>query len=162
MVTKHDVKTALYRYYDDQWDLLYVGISNEPWRRYKEHERKKAWFPHMNHMTVTWYESEPAARRAETRAIMDEHPRLNIAGVPAPIPVRFVMRAETLLRACIAAIAVAFISVDISVWVPSSRVWMDPVCVPATWVFVALLLAFWPTIIKRLGAWLERHIVPLW
>lgn len=76
-------RTALYRFYDDRENLLYIGISNNPWRRWREHVGKP-WYLQVKHQSVTWYDTGWQARKAETRAIRDEHPRFNIAGAVRP------------------------------------------------------------------------------
>lgn len=81
---KDETRTALYRFYDDREQLLYAGITDDPWRRWREHVLAKPWYPRVRHQATTWYESERAARTAETRAIRGERPEFNIAGAVRP------------------------------------------------------------------------------
>lgn len=168
MIAKNEAKTAfyLYRFYDDQGDLLYVGISNDPWRRQGEHLRKKHWYPLVHSWAVTkcgnnWDE----ARAVERWAIKNGHPRFNIADAPAPVPVRFAVRTETVFRICIAVMTVTYLSTWISLWMPSWGSWLNPICVTIIWIFAVLVIAagltMIPTSIRRFGAWLEKHIVPM-
>lgn len=78
-------RTALYRFYDERETLLYVGITCDPWRRWREHVRDKWWYPQVKHQAVTWYESRPEAEVAEWWAIRREHPNFNIAGAVRPV-----------------------------------------------------------------------------
>ena len=78
-------RTALYRFYDASEKLLYVGITNDPWRRWRQHVQEKSWYPQIKHQAVTWYDSRIAAEVAEHVAIRCEHPRFNIAGAVRPV-----------------------------------------------------------------------------
>jgi hypothetical protein len=40
-------RTALYRLYDETGQLLYVGITTYPPKRFVEHERDKPWWPQV-------------------------------------------------------------------------------------------------------------------
>ena len=71
------MKTALYRYFDDN-ALLYVGISHRLPRRVKEHTRDD-WVGATTHVTVEWYATRDAAADAEREAIRQEQPIYNIA-----------------------------------------------------------------------------------
>lgn len=70
-IAKSETRVALYRFYNSHEDLLYAGITNDPWRRWREHMLEKPWYRHVKYWTVTWYESLPQARAAELRAISD-------------------------------------------------------------------------------------------
>lgn len=86
MISASEQRTALYRFYDADVKLLYVGITNDPWRRWREHVREQPWYPQVKHQAVTWYESKFTAERAERAAIRCEHPQFNLAGADEPIP----------------------------------------------------------------------------
>jgi DNA-binding XRE family transcriptional regulator len=70
----------LYRLFDADDVLLYVGITAKFASRLKNHERAQPWWSRVDHHTV---EIVPAvdARRAERRAIYDEAPLFNKIGV---------------------------------------------------------------------------------
>jgi hypothetical protein len=74
-------RTSVYRFYDRQGALLYVGKAVDPEARAKGHERR-AWWPDVDPMrtTHTWFESERAALDAEDIAIRDENPLYNRIG----------------------------------------------------------------------------------
>ncbi|MGW7617381.1 hypothetical protein ACWGLG_16245 [Streptomyces antimycoticus] len=72
------VRTALYRLRSSTGDLLYVGISGTPFRRWVEHSVDKGWWPEVTDCSVEWFESRPAALLAEAAAIRTEHPTYNV------------------------------------------------------------------------------------
>lgn len=84
MISSGESRTALYRFYDACENVLYIGITNDPWRRWRDHVQAKPWYPQVKHQAVTWYETEAEARWAETVAIRTEHPQFNIAGAIRP------------------------------------------------------------------------------
>lgn len=85
MISTSEQRTALYRFYDAGENLLYVGITNDPWRRWRQHVQEKSWYPQVKHQAVTWYESRIRAEVAESVAIRCERPRFNIAGAVRPV-----------------------------------------------------------------------------
>ncbi len=97
--TATETRWALYRFYDARMRLVYVGKTNEPWRRWREHVLEKPWYPRVKHWMVTFYDTEAEARRAELKAIKGERPRSNIADVPAPVPASFTVNAEVVIWA---------------------------------------------------------------
>jgi len=68
-------RTALYRLYNADNLLLYVGISKHPEQRYVEHRQIKFWWHQVARKVVSWYDSREQAEDAETEAILTEHPR---------------------------------------------------------------------------------------
>ena len=82
-----DQPTALYRFFDADGALLYVGITANLEQRWAAHERDKVWWPDVAEKTVEWHGTRPAALAAELAAIKAEAPRYNVAGSPwAPGP----------------------------------------------------------------------------
>lgn len=75
-----NVPTALYRYFDVNGDLLYVGISFDPGRRDREHARSKAWHMSAVKQQVEWYDNRFDAFAAEQDAIKIERPIHNVQG----------------------------------------------------------------------------------
>lgn len=71
--------TQLYRYYDSNGTLLYVGISFSALVRAEQHKRAASWWHLAVRMTVETYCSRAEALAAETAAIRSEKPRFNIA-----------------------------------------------------------------------------------
>lgn len=70
--------TALYRFFDENGDLLYVGISVRPWTRWKEHNAQKNWIDEVENITLERYATRSEALAAEREAIIAEDPRYNI------------------------------------------------------------------------------------
>lgn len=73
----HKKKTALYRHYNDQGELLYVGISLNPIRRVQQHENS-AWWDEITRIEIERYENRRLALEAETAAIASEKPVHNV------------------------------------------------------------------------------------
>lgn len=76
-------RTALYRLYDADGVLIYVGISNNPERRWKSHAQDKPWWPEVVEKKVEWFETRKSAARIETTEIGEEDPRHNRTGEKA-------------------------------------------------------------------------------
>jgi predicted GIY-YIG superfamily endonuclease len=73
-------RTALYRLYDADHDLLYIGISRRPSGRFKEHEYRHAWWHCVRYVDLTWFDTYAAAYSAEKAAHMSERPPYNGVG----------------------------------------------------------------------------------
>lgn len=71
------VPTALYRLHDHSGELLYVGITDCPERRWKDHAKDKPWWPDVNDRSVEWLPDRSHALAAEAAAIRAERPRYN-------------------------------------------------------------------------------------
>lgn len=72
------VPTALYRLHNKAGDLLYVGISGDPLRRWPEHAADKEWWPEVSRFSIDWFDNRPAALAAERDAIRAEKPLHNV------------------------------------------------------------------------------------
>ncbi len=72
------VRTALYRLHDSEGQLLYLGISVDPLRRWPEHAADKPWWPSVANFTTEWFGTRTAALEAEAEAIRRERPLHNI------------------------------------------------------------------------------------
>jgi hypothetical protein len=70
--------TMLYRFYDGDGVLLYVGITSRHMRRWCEHAASKAWWPHVATTRVEHYPSRVDAEGAEREAIRAERPLHNV------------------------------------------------------------------------------------
>jgi hypothetical protein len=73
------VPAWVYRPFDAEGGLLYIGVSKDFGERWKKHAQTQPWWPEVRHMTTTWYPDEASAYAAETAAILAEKPRWNIA-----------------------------------------------------------------------------------
>jgi hypothetical protein len=158
-------RVALYRFYDAREGLLYAGISNEPWRRRKEHALTQPWYPQVRHQAITWYDTERQARAAETRAIREERPQFNVTGAVRPARARFTIRpvwwanAAGVLLVAPMLMALAVLSVP----VPLLRAVLVPGTVVVALVgfavaFTALAIVSAPQV-RRLAAWVERNSI---
>lgn len=74
---------ALYRFFDADGALLYVGICDEPVKRWYSHA-DKWWWPQVERFHVLWLPSRNEALARETEAIRTEKPLHNVVfnGVP--------------------------------------------------------------------------------
>lgn len=83
---------ALYRFYDTDGNLLYVGITLNPAHRWKQHAHDKPWWHQIATISVQTYPNREAVLEAERAAIIAERPRHNIvhnrgtATDPRPVP----------------------------------------------------------------------------
>ena len=74
---------TLYRWWDENGSLVYLGITNNAGRRLDEHQRDKPWAREcaqvtLQHLPEHWDRAEVLAY--ESRCIRQERPRRNIAG----------------------------------------------------------------------------------
>lgn len=72
---------AVYRLWDGEGRLLYVGSSYDPEVRVKGH-RRAPWWPLVARRTDEWHVSREAAYDAEGQAIIHERPVHNVVGTP--------------------------------------------------------------------------------
>lgn len=70
-------KPAVYRMFNEDGDLLYVGRSIDVLQRLSSHRKVKAWWTDVANVTVTHYDDELEACREEALAIAHEQPRYN-------------------------------------------------------------------------------------
>lgn len=95
--------TTLYRFYDADDVLLYVGISEKGPERWSAHRKQKPWWTDVARTTTTHYHDRAAALEAERQAIQSERPRYNIvhnkSGASAldPTPVKLPPPSDHLL-----------------------------------------------------------------
>lgn len=69
---------TLYRFYNRAGDLLYVGITNNPARRFAKHSDEKSWWRHVARIALEQHPSREALRAAERMAIETERPIHNV------------------------------------------------------------------------------------
>lgn len=72
-----DDPTAVYRLYDGQEALLYVGMSFDLAARMAGHAARSPWWGDVARKTMQWYPTRREASAAETAAIAAERPRYN-------------------------------------------------------------------------------------
>lgn len=71
------MRHALYRFYDADATLLYVGITGSLFRRISRHGKTAPWQGDVAHITVEWHPDRTSAAAAEHAAVLDERPRYN-------------------------------------------------------------------------------------
>lgn len=71
---------TLYRFYDEDGSLLYVGITCRPSERWKRHAAGKPWWLDVAEVRLQHYLGRDAVLTAEVAAIQTEYPRYNIVG----------------------------------------------------------------------------------
>ncbi|NXY94470.1 GIY-YIG nuclease family protein [Streptomyces sp. BR123] len=72
-----DGRTALYRLFDEEGRLLYVGVTSNPSKRWSFHKRKKAWWPLVRIREIEWYLSRTEALTMEAQEIATKRPLHN-------------------------------------------------------------------------------------
>jgi hypothetical protein len=72
------VKTALYRHFDADGLLLYVGISLHSIQRTMQHKLGARWFEQIAQIAIEWHPSREAALACEAIAIARENPAFNV------------------------------------------------------------------------------------
>lgn len=75
-------KFLVYRCFNSDGDLLYVGQTTEGMRRLRQHEQDKSWWHEVETVTRQTCQSQEEMNEVELRAIREENPRYNIAGRP--------------------------------------------------------------------------------
>ena len=69
-----DEPTALYRLYDADGALLYIGVTRNTTQRWSQHRKDKTWWHQVARRNITWFASRSDALLAESRAILAESP----------------------------------------------------------------------------------------
>lgn len=79
---------VLYRFFNEAGELLYVGITKDPFNRFKGHQSEKQWFPEVSRSTMQHFPTRADLIVAEEKAIQEESPKYNIAlsGRPPSAP----------------------------------------------------------------------------
>lgn len=78
---------VLYRMFDRDNVLLYVGLTNNPKGRFRTHSKTQEWWREVANITVQTFDSRKHLAAAEFTAIKDEKPLYNVAcnEVPAVV-----------------------------------------------------------------------------
>lgn len=70
---------SLYRFYNAAGKLLYIGITDNPRRRFREHGKTKLWWAEVTVREIVHLPSRAELVAAERAAIIKERPLYNIA-----------------------------------------------------------------------------------
>ena len=73
------MNTELYRHFDNENTLLYVGISLSTFARLSQHKDHSQWFNKVSRVTIEHFPTREEAIAAEKKAIKTEEPKFNIA-----------------------------------------------------------------------------------
>lgn len=76
------IPVSLYRLYDEEGVLLYVGVTSNLWQRLRAHAGRD-WWNKVARTTVEWIATREEGLKAEARAIEDERPLYNIHPTPS-------------------------------------------------------------------------------
>ena len=83
--------TALYRHFDADGRLLYVGISLNAIARLTQHRLTAHWFRSIARIEIEWHESRELAEAAEREAIKQERPAHNVVHAGMPLALRVML-----------------------------------------------------------------------
>ncbi len=72
-------RCAIYRHYDVDGRLLYVGKSVQPLNRQQQHEVEAHWFNQIVKIEIQWFDLTTDMDAAERQAIATENPIFNLA-----------------------------------------------------------------------------------
>lgn len=75
-------RTALYRFYSSEGELLYVGITHNLEQRWANHARRQPWWLDVAERTVEWHETRSVAGDLEDKALREEEPLYDRTGKP--------------------------------------------------------------------------------
>jgi excisionase family DNA binding protein len=78
-------ETAVYRIFDADDVLLYVGMSVSPETRFADHRTCKAWMRQAYRYEIAWFATRADAEEEEQRAIAQERPLHNTVHMPRPM-----------------------------------------------------------------------------
>jgi hypothetical protein len=72
------MKVALYRYFNVDGELIYIGVTkNSPYRRWRGHKQNTRWVNEIAAITIQYFDHIWAASSAEYVAIAAEKPLYN-------------------------------------------------------------------------------------
>jgi hypothetical protein len=92
-----DLRTAVYRFYDADGRLLYLGMTHDLEGRWATHERIQPWWLDVSHREYAWYNTRAEAERIETSATAAEKPLYDRSGqrtVGGPVDQRLAAEIE--------------------------------------------------------------------
>ena len=77
-MTNVETNFTLYRFFGHDDQLLYVGLTINPGRRFQKHMAEKPWWTEVAKVTMEQHPDLAALRAAEAAAIKTEHPLHNV------------------------------------------------------------------------------------
>ena len=88
------VKTTLYRHFNANGKLLYVGISLSALQRLSQHADHSDWYNKISRVEMEHFSDRPSAMAAEKKAVISEGPLYNIHHKKKPNKTRYQEYAE--------------------------------------------------------------------
>lgn len=76
----HQGRTAVYRFFDSSDALIYIGITNNPPKRWALHAYQKPWWKDVALREVEWFDTREEAEVVEAQVISHCRPKWNIDG----------------------------------------------------------------------------------
>lgn len=107
--TRFSWNHILYRFFDSDGDLLYVGLTNNIHGRFSSHAGKQPWWAEVADCRVEFLPSRDALREAEVVAIRAEKPRYNVIHNRASEPERL---SESSRETDVQLLPIPYVSVD--------------------------------------------------
>jgi predicted GIY-YIG superfamily endonuclease len=89
-----DKPQVLYRMFDADGNLLYVGLTNNPRSRFSDHCKTKSWFDQVSNIKVQTFQSRRDLLDAERTAIETEVPLHNVTHNEVRAEIRFGVQFE--------------------------------------------------------------------
>ena len=71
------MNTALYWIYDADGMLIYIGVADDPPKRFAQHAQSSAWWVLAARHNLQWYGTRTEAEKAEAAAIKRHDPYFN-------------------------------------------------------------------------------------
>jgi predicted GIY-YIG superfamily endonuclease len=71
-------QTTLYKFYNENKELLYVGITSQKDNRWSQHKASKPWWKEHKYVVSDHYDTREEASAAEEQSIKLEKPKYNI------------------------------------------------------------------------------------
>ncbi|WP_329376101.1 hypothetical protein [Streptomyces sp. NBC_01483] len=75
-----DLRTAVYRFFGANGELLYLGITHDLQERWGTHERIQPWWLDVSRREFTWYDTRAEAEEIEATATAVQKPRYDRSG----------------------------------------------------------------------------------
>jgi len=73
----HAKPTQLYRHFNAEGQLLYVGVSLRSMKRLAEHKNNSDWFNEITRVDIEHFSDRKTAMDAERKAVQEENPKYN-------------------------------------------------------------------------------------
>lgn len=80
MNNSNQKKQLLYRYYNKDDELLYVGVTADNTKRESQHRRDSFWFGEIAFARYEYFDTREEVLEAEAKAIASEQPKHNVKG----------------------------------------------------------------------------------